>query len=133
MLKLYLFCKVWNISHVKIFGSHLIEYDCKSLSIISDVTLPRRSLKNEKNVPKNKLLKILDMLNRKQQGNILNSSFNHESSWIGMESFWTHQNYRLKHAQGVEKLRAEGGVSFIYDEPHKFERYHDQRERVMLK
>ena len=38
--------------------------------------------------------------------------------------------YRLRHAQGVEKLRAEGGVSFIYDEPHKFERYHDQRERV---
>lgn len=36
---------------------------------------------------------------------------------------------RLRHAQGVEKMRAEGGVSFIYDEPHKFERYHDQRER----
>ena len=36
----------------------------------------------------------------------------------------------MRHAQGVEKLRAEGGVSFIYDEPHKFERYHDQRERV---
>ena len=39
--------------------------------------------------------------------------------------------FRLRHAQGVEKLRAEGGVSFIYDEPHKFERYHDQRERVI--
>ena len=57
----------------ELFGSHLIEYDCKSLSIISDVTLPRRSSKNEKNVLKNKLPKILDMLNRKRQGNIRNS------------------------------------------------------------
>ena len=49
-----------------------------------------------------------------------------------MESFSIQQNYRIRHAQGVEKMRAEGGVSFIYDEPHKFERYHDQRERVIL-
>ena len=56
----------------ELFGSHLIEYDCKSLSIISDVTLPRRSSKNEKNVLKNRLPKILDMLNRKRQGNIMN-------------------------------------------------------------
>ena len=54
----------------------------------------------------------------------------HEFVW---NRFELKLNYRLKHAQGVEKLRAEGGVSFIYDEPHKFERYHDQRERVMLK
>ena len=59
---------LFEIIFTSIYGSHLLEYDCKSLSIISDVTLPRKSLLNGKPAPKNKLPKMPDMLNRKQQG-----------------------------------------------------------------
>ena len=62
---------LFEIIFTSIYGSHLLEYDCKSLSIISDVILPKNILLNEKSVKKNRQLKMLDMLNRKQLGNTI--------------------------------------------------------------
>merc|ERR1711990_870788 len=39
------------------------------------------------------------------------------------------QNTRIRHAQGLELKKAQGGVSFLYDEPPNFEKYHDDRQR----
>lgn len=39
------------------------------------------------------------------------------------------QNTRIRHAQGLELKKAQGGVSFLYDEPPNFEKYHDDRTR----
>ena len=40
--------------------------------------------------------------------------------------------FSIRHAEGLELKRATGGVSFLYDEPPQFEKYHDQREQVIL-
>ena len=50
----------------------------------------------------------------------------------GKENARSHEyeEIRKANARGIEKRRADGGVSFLYDQPQIVERYQEERDKV---
>jgi hypothetical protein len=42
------------------------------------------------------------------------------------------ENFRKKTSVGLEKQRSDGGVSFLYDAPPQYEKWNEDRQKVLL-